>query len=202
MIQLDIIEDSEGIDLDKTDKSEECKIWYCNYFGNSFKSDWKICNRCDQGIKYFRNFAIIHVNDFSYRFFMFDMTEEDAIQFIKDFEPDDKFERKLQYERIDVSEGTDIHKRNASRRCMLCHYWYFKDFKFKFNSNICNKCSIRFIFSKTKRIGILNVKGVDQRCALCGISRNKAVNNLNNSLLKDKAVIILNNSVLEDRGVL
>ena len=26
MIQLDRIEDSEGIDLDKTDKSKECKI--------------------------------------------------------------------------------------------------------------------------------------------------------------------------------
>ena len=32
------------------------------------------------------------VNDFSYRFFMFDMTEEDVVEFIKDFEPDDEFE--------------------------------------------------------------------------------------------------------------
>ena len=85
---------------------------------------------------------------------------------------------------------------------MLCHYWYFKDVKFKFKSNICNECSIRCIFSKANRIEILNVKSFDYRCVLCGIGRNKAVNILNNSMLKDKGVIILNNSVLEDGGVL
>ena len=34
MILLDRIEDSEGIDLDKTDKSKECKIFHYNYFDN------------------------------------------------------------------------------------------------------------------------------------------------------------------------
>ena len=82
---------------------------------------------------------------------------------------------------------------------MLCHYWCFEDFKFKFKLNICNECSIRCIFSKTKRIEILNVKGIDYRCVLCGIGRNKAVNILNNSVLKDRGVIILNTSVLEDK---
>ena len=38
---------------------------------------------------------------------------EDVIEFIKDFEPDDEFETTLQYERIDISEGIDIHKTNA-----------------------------------------------------------------------------------------
>ena len=33
----------------------------------------------------------------------------------------------------------------------------------------------------------------------CGISRNKAVNILNNSVSEDKGVIILNNFVFEDR---
>ena len=126
MIQLDRIEDSKRTDLDKTDESKECEICHYNYFDNGFKSDSKICNKCDWGIKSFGNFAIIHVNDFSYRFFMFDMTEEDVIEFIKDFEPDDEFETTLQYERIDISEGIDIHKTNASKECMLCHYWYLK----------------------------------------------------------------------------
>ena len=69
MIQLDKIEDSEGIDLDKIDKLKEYKICHYNYFDNGFKSDLKICNRCDWGIKSFGHFAIIHVNDFSYRSF-------------------------------------------------------------------------------------------------------------------------------------
>ena len=133
---------------------------------------------------------------------MFDMTKEDVIEFIKGFELDDEFEAKLQYETIDISKGIDIHKTNASKECMLCHYWYFKDVGFKVKPHVCNKCSIGCMFSKSKRIEILNVKGVDYRCILCGISRNKAVNILNNSVLEDKGIIILNKSVLEDRGVL
>ena len=62
---------------------------------NSFKYDLKICHRCDWGIKSFENFAIIHVNYFSYRFYMFDMTEENMIEFIKDFKPDDEFKKTL-----------------------------------------------------------------------------------------------------------
>ena len=37
----------------------------------------------------------------------------------------------LQYEKIDVSEGSDTYKTSASKECMLCHYWYFKDAGFK-----------------------------------------------------------------------
>ena len=99
---------------------------------------------------------MIHANDFSYRYFMFDMTEEDVIEFIKDFDPDDEFETTLQYERIVISEGIDIHKTNASKVCMLCNYWYFKDVRCKFKQRVCNKCSIKRIFSKSKRIEIIN----------------------------------------------
>ena len=37
-----------------------------------------------------------------------------------------------------------------------------------------------------KNIAILNVKAVDFRCILWGISRDQAVNRLNNSVLEDK----------------
>ena len=56
---------------------------------------------------------------------MVDITEEDVIEFIKDFESDDEFETTLQYKRIDISEGIGIHITNASIEYMLCHYWYF-----------------------------------------------------------------------------
>ena len=141
MIQLHRIEDSEGIDLNSTDKSKEVKVCYYNYFNHGFKSDSKIFNYCDRGKKYFRNFAIIHVNGFGYRFFMFDMTKEDAIEFVKDFEPSDEF------------ETIDINKTSLSRKCMICHYWYFKDLDFYFKSNVCNKCHGKCIFL------LLNIKG-------------------------------------------
>ena len=90
-------------------------------------------------------------------------------------------------EELIFSEGIDLHKTNASKECMLCHYWYikgvrFKDVGFKFEPHVCNKCSSGCIFSKSKRIEILNIKSVNYRCILCGISRNKVVNILNNSV--------------------
>ena len=37
----------------------------------------------------------------------------------------------LYFNRIDVSEGTDVNKASASKECDICHYWYIlnKDFK-------------------------------------------------------------------------
>ena len=40
-----------------------------------------------------------------------------------------------------------------------------------------------------KNIAILNVKSVDFSCILWGISRDQAVNRLNNSVLEDKGVL-------------
>ena len=45
---------------------------------------------------------------------------------------------------------------------MLCHYWYFKDFGFKLEPPVCNKChDILMTAYELKNIAILNVKGVD-----------------------------------------
>ena len=133
---------------------------------------------------------------------MFDMTEEDVIEFIKDFEPGDEVWNIVAAWKNWHSEGIDIDKTSLSRECLICHYWYFKDLKFKFKPTVCNECSIGRVFSKTKNIVILNVKGIDYRCMLWGIGKNKAVNILNKSVLEDKDVIILYNSVLKDRHVL
>ena len=46
----------------------------------------------------------------------------------------------LQYNRIDVSEGIDINKTNKSKERMLCHYWYFKNVGYKFQTYLCNGC--------------------------------------------------------------
>ena len=46
----------------------------------------------------------------------------------------------LWYEKIDVAEGIDVNKTSASKECELCHYWFFKDIRFKFEEHICNKC--------------------------------------------------------------
>ena len=42
--------------------------------------------------------------------------------------------------RIDISEGIDIKKTNASKERKICHYWYFKDIGFKYEPHLCNGC--------------------------------------------------------------
>ena len=46
----------------------------------------------------------------------------------------------LEYDRIDISEGIDVNKTNASKECDICHYWYFKDIGFKYEPYLCNSC--------------------------------------------------------------
>ena len=73
---------------------------------------------------------------------------------------------------------------------MLCHFWYFKDIGYKFQPYLCNGChAVSIMAYEFKNIAILNAKGVDYRCILQGISRDEAVNRLNNSVLEDKGVL-------------
>ena len=46
----------------------------------------------------------------------------------------------LEYDRIDISEGIDINKTNASKECDICHYWYFLDKNFKYQPYLSNGC--------------------------------------------------------------
>ena len=73
----------------------------------------------------------------------------------------------LQYIKIDVSEGIDTNKTSASKECMLCHYWYFKDVGFYFEPHVCNQChEVLMTADESKNIAILNVKGDYFRCTL------------------------------------
>ena len=79
----------------------------------------------------------------------------------------------LQYKKIDASEGIDINKTNASKECMLCHYWYFKDVGFKFEPRL-QQMYVLMTPYELKNIAISNVKGVDFWCILWGISKDEA----------------------------
>ena len=93
----------------------------------------------------------------------------------------------LQDETISVSEGIDINKTSASKKCLLCQYWYFKNVAFKFKPHVCNKChGVLMTAYKLNNYAILSVVGVDFRGILWSISRDEAVNRLNDSVLEDK----------------
>ena len=96
----------------------------------------------------------------------------------------------LQHHRIDVSERIDINKTSKLKKCMLCHYWCFKDIGYKFQPCLCNGYhAVSMMTYELKNMVILNAKGVDYRCILWGISRDGTVNRLNNSVLEDKGVL-------------
>ena len=98
--------------------------------------------------------------------------------------------RNVQFNKIDVSGGIDINETRASIECMLFHCCYFKDVGYKFQPYVCNGChAVSMMAYKLKNIEILNVKGIDYRCILWGISKNDAINRLNDSVLEDKGVL-------------
>ena len=73
---------------------------------------------------------------------------------------------------------------------MICHYWYFKDIGYKYEPYVCNKChGLSMVAYELKNIAILNVKGVDYRCVLWNMTKNDAINVLNNYWLDNKGVL-------------
>ena len=46
----------------------------------------------------------------------------------------------LESDRIDISEGIDVYRLNASKECDIFHCWYFKDIGFKYEPYLCNGC--------------------------------------------------------------
>ena len=96
----------------------------------------------------------------------------------------------LQYERIEVSEGTDLNKSDKSKECMICHYWYFKDIDYKYEPYVCNQChDLSTMVYDLNDFMILNIKDIDYRCCVFNMSKNDAITLLNNSVLDNKGVL-------------
>ena len=73
----------------------------------------------------------------------------------------------LHFDRTYVTEGTGVNKTSASKECDISHYWYFLNFSFKFQPNVCNRCHNLLIMSMSLRgIAVLNIKGSDYCCLL------------------------------------
>ena len=93
----------------------------------------------------------------------------------------------LQYEINDVSEGIDLNKSDKSKKCMICHYWYFKSSGYKYEPYVCNGShDLSMVVYDLTDFMILNIKGVDYRCYVFNMSKNDAINLLNNSWLDHK----------------
>ena len=45
----------------------------------------------------------------------------------------------IYYDGIDFSEVIGVHETSASKEFDVCHYWYFLNYSFRFQPNVCNK---------------------------------------------------------------
>ena len=63
-------------------------------------------------------------------------------------------------DRTEVSEGININNKSAAKECIICHYRYFLDKRFKFQPMNLNN------------ITLLNIHDFDSGCIINGISRN------------------------------
>ena len=93
----------------------------------------------------------------------------------------------LYYDRIDFSEGIDVNKTSVSKECDFCHYWYFLNYSFKFQPHVCNRCHDLLMFMNLSNTAILNIRGSDYRCIISLISKNEAINLMQNADLTEKS---------------
>ena len=88
----------------------------------------------------------------------------------------------LEYDRIDISEGIDINKTNASKECNI-----FKNF----NYDLCNGCHDSMgKATKFNDVAIVSIKGNDYRIHFWYMSKDDAVSIMNNSSLNEKARLL------------
>ena len=94
----------------------------------------------------------------------------------------------LYYGRTNVSEGINVNKTSASKEFDICHYWYFLDKGFKFQTNVCDGCHDLLMMSMSlSDIAILNIKSDDYRCIISRISKIEAINLMRNIDLTEKS---------------
>ena len=73
---------------------------------------------------------------------------------------------------------------------MICHYWYFKDIGYKFESYACNRChDISMMAYELENTAILNVKGVDYGYVLWNMTKNDAISRLYNVRFDNKCTL-------------
>ena len=97
----------------------------------------------------------------------------------------------LEYDRIDISEGIDVNKTNLSKECDICHYWYFKDIGFKYENYLdyhdCHGCHDLIQKAMSfNNVAVVYVKGNAYRIHFWHMSKDDAINIMNDSNLVDK----------------
>ena len=97
----------------------------------------------------------------------------------------------LECDRKDISEGIDVNKTSLSKECDNCHYWYFKDIGFKYETYLCNGChDLKQKAMSFNDVAIIYVKGSAYRIHLWCMSKNDGISLTSSSNLIDKKGVL------------
>ena len=78
-------------------------------------------------------------------------------------------------------------RQSTSKKCIICHYWYFLDKGFKLQLAVFNGFLDVSVMSMNLRdAAILNICNVDY-CIINEASKKKAINSLENANLSEKS---------------
>ena len=78
-----------------------------------------------------------------------------------------------------------------SKECDICHYWYFKDIGFKYETYRCHGChDLMQKAMNFNEVAIASVERNDYRIHCWYISRNDAINIMKNSNLNAKSGLL------------
>ena len=90
----------------------------------------------------------------------------------------------LEYGRIDISEGIDINRTNASKESDICHHWSFfgkKPYLYNSYHDLMEKAT------NFNGFAIVSVNGSHYRIHFWYMSKNDATNIMNNCNLNEKS---------------
>ena len=97
----------------------------------------------------------------------------------------------LEYDRIDISEGINVNKKQLSKICDICHYWHFRNIGFRYEPYLCNGCHCLMEKATSfNNISITYVKGSAYRIQFWYMSKDDAINTMNGSNLVDKRGVL------------
>ena len=72
--------------------------------------------------------------------------------------------KRLEYDNIDIAEGTDVNKTSASKECDICHYSYLLNKYFIYEPYLCNGChEVIQNAMNFNDLAIVSIKGNDSR---------------------------------------
>ena len=77
--------------------------------------------------------------------------------------------------RILNSEGIDFEKTGNPKECGMCHYWFFKRKKFKFQLCLCNGCHHKYMLAfNINQVTTSNIGEYHDRCYFINMIEEEA----------------------------